>query len=227
MKRRLDGLAGVLAVALIPSACALQSSAIAPGSGDAAPVRDSAAVDGSDAASDARRDGATRDASRRDSTAADSSRPDSGAGDARMDSSMDTAPPDTGPPPCPSGYTRVLPDRTSCYRVSGSSRTWQEAERDCETDGAHLVVVDDAMEDDLVPDYHWIGYSETITDGDWLWVTGAGASSYEGWASGEPRFGGAACAVQRPDGWHDDNDYEDKRYVCEYDGVAADGSTWE
>jgi hypothetical protein len=145
-----------------------------------------------------------------------------------MDSAPpDTAPPDTGPPPCPTGYSRSLSGSSSCYRIVATGRTWQQAETDCESAGAHLIVVNDAAEDAFVPPRHWMGYSETVSDGDWVWVTGTTDSGYTGWASGEPAFGGAACAVQRTDGWHDDNDYENKSYVCEHDGVMADGSAWE
>jgi len=179
------------------------------------------------------------DAPGMDGTGPDAGPRDSGGGDTsadvRMDSSPpdssppDTGPPDTGPPDtgsgCPSGYSMNVVG--TCYRpVTSPTADWQSAERDCESDGAHIVVIDDATEDGLIPDRSWIGYTETVTADAWLWVTGSGASSYDGFASGEPRAGGAACAVQRSDGWHDDNCYELKAYVCEFDGRAADPATW-
>jgi hypothetical protein len=178
-----------------------------------------------DGARDAARDGTRVDAPVTDSNVVDAVVPDS----AVMDSApRDTAPADTAPPPCPAGYSRSRSGSISCYRfVTTPPLDWQNAERDCESDGAHLIVVNDSAEDDFVPDYHWIGYSETVSEGTFLWVTGAGASSYEVWGGSDPdRSADAWCVVQRPDDWHDDNCFETKSYVCEYDGEPADSTTW-
>lgn len=159
-------------------------------------------------------------------------------GPAETSRERDGAPPgevDSGPasdaasdaPGCPAGYT---PNPFgSCYRAeTATPRSWQEAEVDCESEGAHLVVVDSADEDAAIPDYHWIGYSETIQEGTFVWVTGPGSSSYESWAPSEPdSTENTYCVVTRPDDWHDDNCFEEKAYVCERDGVVADPSTWD
>ncbi len=219
-------------VCLVVAGCGLETSALAPpeeGVADAS-VGDGAAEGGP---TDARVDSRVAADGSMDAGPTDGGTPDGAAPDgAMMDGGVaDTAPPDTRPPDatpaCPSGYDRSLGASRSCYRIVSTTRTWQDAERDCESDGAHLIVVNDSVEDDFVPDYHWMGFSETVTDGDWRWVTGSRNSGYLGWAGGEPAYGGAACAVQRPDGWHDDNDYESKAYVCEHDGDAADAAAWE
>ena len=102
---------------------------------------------------------------------------------------------------------------------------WLSAELACESDGGHLVVIDDAIEDQLVPDSVWIGYSERVAAGDFRWVNGA-TNGFDGWASSEPVSGGGLCAEARSDGWHDDICGEAKSYFCEYDSVAADPSTY-
>jgi len=214
---------------LLMSACSLQTSALSPGddSGDVSlpsdgEVRDSVVADGEVP----------------DGPAMDATWPDVGPADTglRMDSMVvdsaaaDTTPSDSRRPDmglsCPSSYSMNVVG--TCYRIVTSPRLdWQDAERACEADGAHLVVVNDAAEDALVPDLHWIGYSETVTEGTFLWVTGAGASSYVVWGGTDPdRLADAYCVVQRPDDWHDDNCYETKPYVCEFDGRAADPAAW-
>lgn len=145
--------------------------------------------------------------------------PESQSSDAAVDAALT----------CPAGYGENA--FGTCYRFETSTpKSWQDAETDCESEGAHLVVVDTQDEDAALPDVHWIGYSETVSEGTYVWVTGAGRSSYENWAiaAGEPDLlQDAYCAVTRPDNWHDDNCFETKSYVCEYDGIVADPSTWD
>jgi hypothetical protein len=156
--------------------------------------------------------------------------PDAAAVDA------DPGAPDAPPPPidglpdasapdaasCPSGYTERVPG--SCYRFDDTPRTWQDAEADCETAGAHLAVVDSSEEDTYVTGNRWIGFTEIVTPGTFVWVTGA-TITHTGWASGEPgAVGGASCVESRSDGWHDDNCPELKPYACEHDGTPADPS---
>ena len=145
---------------------------------------------------------------------------------------------DGSPPPGDAGQ----PDAFSCpasyvsnafgtsYRIVTTPRTWQAAETDCEQSGGHLAVVETAAEDSALPTSteHWFGYSETSVQGTFLWVTGAGASTYTRWAAGEPdTIVGAYCAVTRPDGWHDDICTELKFYICECDGRPADPNAWQ
>jgi len=131
-----------------------------------------------------------------------------------------TAGSDGAPFACPTGYQ--LRVAGSCLRVVASAVTWDVAEADCESAGAHLVVVDDADEDLSVPDNVWIGFTELVTPGTFQWVTGID-NGFRGFASGEPgSVGGASCVEARADGWHDDNCPESKNYACEYDGHAAD-----
>jgi hypothetical protein len=129
---------------------------------------------------------------------------------------------------CPGGYTENA--FGSCYRIVTTPLSWQAAEAECETTtGAHLVVVDNGLEDAALPTAteHWIGYSETVAQGTYLWVTGAGVG-FERWAPTEPdSLADAYCATTRPDAWHDDNCFELKRSVCELDGVAADPAAWQ
>lgn len=126
---------------------------------------------------------------------------------------------------CPTGYLANV--NGSCYRFVTAAATWMLAEADCEDDasGAHLIVVDDATENAMLPPFHWIGYSEIVTAGVFLWVNGSTAA-YAGFAASDPVIGGAQCVVTRPDGWHDVNCGGLKSYVCEFDGIPADPTTY-
>jgi hypothetical protein len=125
---------------------------------------------------------------------------------------------------CPSRYT--LRVAGSCLRDVTTPATWDAAEADCETAGAHLVIVDDATENAAITGGRWIGYSERVTAGTFKWVTGV-PTAFEGWAVSEPgSIGGASCVEARADGWHDDNCPEAKAYTCEFDGRAADPATF-
>jgi hypothetical protein len=124
---------------------------------------------------------------------------------------------------CPNGYALRAPG--SCHRTGPIPLGWAAAETDCETDGAHLVVVDDAAENAALPDFVWIGFTENVVGGVFRWVTGVPAV-FTGWATGEPVPGGSTCTEARPDGWHDDGCTEPKLYVCEYDGLPADPTTF-
>ena len=125
---------------------------------------------------------------------------------------------------CPTGYTKTS---TGCRKTVTAAADWLTAEKDCENDspGAHLVVVDNATENGALPNNVWIGLSERVTAGVFLTVTGM-PQGYTAYAPGEPIVGGAQCIEKRSDGWHDDNCYEQKSYVCEHDGVPASPSAY-
>lgn len=197
---------------LLASGCAIEASGLGTLDGgsaiDAGSSRDARAIDST----------RTDAGGRIDAGGVDASRPDAAGGgtDAGHDAGR----------VCPSEYTENA--FGTCYRDVTSGERWQAAEEDCESDGAHLVVVDDAAENAAVPNGRWIGYSETVTEGTFLWVTGAGASTFAGpWGGGDPdRLDDAYCVERRSDGWHDDNCWEAKAYLCEHDGRPADPSTW-
>lgn len=144
----------------------------------------------------------------------DQSLPDKGVPDAPVK-------PDTFK--CPSGYT--LKSAGSCHKHVTNNADWLSAEKSCEQDGAHLVVVNNSQENSSLPNNVWIGISERVTAGVYLTVTGI-VQPFTAYAPGEPVAGGGQCIEARPDGWHDDGCQEAKDYVCEYDGVPADPAAY-
>ena len=164
---------------------------------------------------DARKDGTAKvDAAKPDVKKPDAAKPDAKKPDAAKPDALS----------CPTGYTKTS---TGCRKTVTAAADWLTAEKDCENDspGAHLVVVDNATENGALPNNVWIGLSERVTAGVFLTVTGM-PQGYTAYAPGEPIAGGAQCIEKRSDGWHDDNCYEQKSYVCEHDGVPASPSAY-
>ncbi|XP_075062229.1 asialoglycoprotein receptor 1-like isoform X1 [Mixophyes fleayi] len=115
----------------------------------------------------------------------------------------------------------------SCYYVSQKSIPWSDAKKDCEDKMSHLVVINNAEEQDYVSKLTqgittWIGLTDV--DGSWRWVDG---TSYETtpkfWADTQPDdwyghgFGGGEDCAHMKFGyvWNDDHCSRRFQYICE------------
>ncbi|XP_075061079.1 C-type lectin domain family 10 member A-like [Mixophyes fleayi] len=114
----------------------------------------------------------------------------------------------------------------SCYYVSQKSRQWPDAKKDCEDMKSHLVVINNAKEQDYVIQLTqgittWIGLTDM--DGSWKWVDG---TSYETtpkfWLENQPDNWFSYyiteiedCAQIKNDGWNDDRCSRRFQYICE------------
>ncbi|XP_039662405.1 C-type lectin domain family 4 member A-like isoform X2 [Perca fluviatilis] len=80
------------------------------------------------------------------------------------------------PQGCPQGWRLYM---SSCYYVSTVTKTWQNAQFDCEARGAHLVVLNDTKEEDAVRGFGsqvaWIGLraQRNVRLDSWTWVDGS------------------------------------------------------
>ncbi|XP_006105151.1 asialoglycoprotein receptor 2 [Myotis lucifugus] len=115
----------------------------------------------------------------------------------------------------------------SCYWFSRSGLTWPQAEKYCQLENAHLVVINSREEQRFIaqhssPFHTWIGLTES--DGSWKWVDGTDyGNSYRNWAFGEPNNwqgheegGNEDCAEVQDDGrWNDDFCLQVQRWACE------------
>lgn len=132
------------------------------------------------------------------------------------------------PGECLTGYTDL---GTGCYRlVLDPELSWLEAEHACEADGAHLVVLDDAAEHqviaDMVPagvDDLAMGASDRITEGEFVSVTRQ--PMFQPWAAGEPD-GAEDCVKLTQGELKDSSCIDTEEYICEYDGLPADQSAF-
>lgn len=115
----------------------------------------------------------------------------------------------------------------SCYWFSRSGKPWLEAEKYCQLENAHLVVINSREEQKFIvqhtnPFRAWIGLTDS--DGFWKWVDDTDyRHSYKNWAASQPddwrghELGGSEdCAeIQRDGRWNDDFCQQVKRWVCE------------
>ncbi|KAM8954790.1 C-type lectin domain family 10 member A-like [Lycaon pictus] len=123
----------------------------------------------------------------------------------------------------------------SCYWFSRSGKSWPEADKYCQLESAHLVVVNSREEQTFVQEhigssYTWMGLSDP--EGIWKWVDGTDyetnfkwlwSSLLRNWKPGQPDDwhghglgGGEDCAHFHPDGkWNDDACQRSYRWVCE------------
>ena len=86
---------------------------------------------------------------------------------------------------------------TSCYKFFTSSKTWENAKKECEKWHARLVKVDSREEDDFIKtevlpidkkDNYWIGLSDSDNENDWKWTDGTqlDLDGYKNWIGYEP-----------------------------------------
>lgn len=144
-------------------------------------------------------------------------------------------------PVCQQTYTTQVDGLSSRYKVVLPGQPWVVAESDCESEGAHLVVIDDEAENTWVQsiaaealtdsvssnELVWLGMSDHAVEGEFRWVTG-GALTTPRWADSEPNslYEAEDCVELRSSGtWNDDRCNAKIAYVCECDS-APNASTW-
>jgi hypothetical protein len=127
---------------------------------------------------------------------------------------------------CGPGYA-AFPGVTSLYRI-GPATAWLKAEADCESDGGHLIVIDDSAENawaatNAPTGVAWIGSSDHVTEGTFRWVTGA-PMMFTSWDPAEPNnsINSEDCAQTFSNHlWNDARCQDVLSYICECDRVAA------
>ncbi|XP_072497364.1 asialoglycoprotein receptor 1 [Notamacropus eugenii] len=125
---------------------------------------------------------------------------------------------------CPLGW---LEFEESCYWFSRSGKPWTEAEKYCQMENSHLVVINSWSEQSFVihhtsPVSTWIGLNDL--EGTWKWVDGTSYdSNIKNWMPSQPDNwhghglgGGEDCVHLHSDGgWNDDVCQRPYRWVCE------------
>jgi Lectin C-type domain len=140
---------------------------------------------------------------------------------------------------CMQTYPTIPAGLTSRYKESAMPQTWVDAERDCESEGGHLIVIDDQAENVWMSSVaaksvtnnksthqlSWIGLGDSATEGAFRWVSGR-AVDLALWADSEPNslYGDEDCVEIRATGqWNDDHCDAKLTYVCECDGATSAG----
>uniref|UniRef100_A0A8C9CLU1 Asialoglycoprotein receptor 1 n=1 Tax=Phocoena sinus TaxID=42100 RepID=A0A8C9CLU1_PHOSS len=136
------------------------------------------------------------------------------------------------PPPPPGSERTCCPVNWvdfegKCYWFSRSGKPWPEAEKYCQLEDAHLVVVGSWEEQKFIqhhmgPVNTWMGLTDQ--NGPWKWVDGTDyESGFKNWRPEQPDDwyghglgGGEDCAHFTDDGrWNDDVCQRPYRWVCE------------
>jgi hypothetical protein len=161
---------------------------------------------------------------------------DAGAGGSDADLPVADAAEDAPPAPdaalamCGAAYAPLAGGSPSeaTYRGVEARRPWMEARSACQTDGADLVVVDDATEaeavaalvQDATSPYFWVGVFQPSGPGVDPWETvRGGLATYLPWAPGQPTGGPEMCALfgdlGAPHELYDFNCAGTQYFVCE------------
>ncbi|XP_047460791.1 C-type lectin-like [Mugil cephalus] len=107
-----------------------------------------------------------------------------------------------------------------CYKYISTRLTWADAEIQCMSEGAHLVSIHSAEEQNFVKTlimnfdpaigYTWIGLNDIYKEGTWMWSDGS-AVNFTFWKAGEPNNSlGKENCVQT---WTSDTTWND--YTCQ------------
>lgn len=133
---------------------------------------------------------------------------------------------------CAAGFGTIGTQSSKYFISSTTTRTWSAAEADCEARNAHLVVIGSDAERIAIhnaqPDVSWIGMSDLVTTGTFLWLTDEDTGGYPPptgtppWAFDPSQSSGHCVAIGVNGTWGNIDCTLSREYICECDGYAAD-----
>ncbi|XP_038077198.1 lymphocyte antigen 75-like [Patiria miniata] len=128
------------------------------------------------------------------------------------------------PSGCDAGWVAF---EASCYKIEGTPEvSWDQAKSDCESMGAHLIVVNERFEQSFMSSQlglqngqmFWIGMSEGDTRGSYQWTNGA-PITYTHWDRGQPDDSRGSCVAVTSGSaaglWNVDGCNAGFSYICE------------
>ena len=136
----------------------------------------------------------------------------------------------------------ISSDNGHRYQLFDTSMSWNEAEAYCESLGGHLATITSEEEQAKIEELltigtrnsYWLGATDELTNGEWLWVTGEDFS-YENWANGQPdnSYNGSESylGISRINqSWADANEWNDflidalstnGGFICEWESLDS------
>ncbi|XP_078380532.1 uncharacterized protein LOC144663449 isoform X2 [Oculina patagonica] len=122
--------------------------------------------------------------------------------------------------------------QSSCYKLFTDEKDWDNANTSCVANGAQLVKIESADENDFIKKellagrvHYWIGLTDAETENYWKWSDGSKLAGYINWMSGEPNnYENEDCGEILKGNFHDalyDGEWGDDRcsrakgYICE------------
>ena len=122
---------------------------------------------------------------------------------------------------CPPGWG--APFSEHCYLPVAEEKSWGEAQSFCKDNqsSSDLASIYSTFEDIYVRglaqnlgEFSWIGLSDTLSEGSWVWQGGA-AAQYVHWQDGEPNGDRREnCVDIGQGGWRDDNCGDKRSFIC-------------
>ncbi len=121
-------------------------------------------------------------------------------------------------------------DGTRYFAVCNGNQTWEQARTACMDaygPDAELAIIDNATDQEgllqrIAGIDHWIGMTDIVREGLWLWHDGSAAFmdgapvSFNGWRPDQPGDNGEHCGELDAGGWADANCGQNQRYICEH-----------
>jgi hypothetical protein len=115
--------------------------------------------------------------------------------------------------------------------MSYDHESWTRANEIASSAGGYLLVLDDSIENNWVnsnipDDYRWnsfwMGYHDSVNEGDFQWVNGSD-SSYTNWNNGQPdNAGGEDFTELLNNGrWNDLPNNHHRRFIIEFSGTVS------
>ncbi|KAL9970563.1 hypothetical protein ACROYT_G022962 [Oculina patagonica] len=118
----------------------------------------------------------------------------------------------------------------SCYKLFTEPETWNNAAAKCKSLGAELVKVESADENDfLIKTFltasavtYWIGLTDQVEEGKWMWTDGSLLANYTNWAGNNPNnLGGNQNCVHISKGSFQLGDHYIKRFNGEWNDLEC------
>ncbi len=128
---------------------------------------------------------------------------------------------DDAPPATPAGYTYHSQGGGSYYYLSTTTADYHTARANARAAGGHLAVVTSAAENALLPPpIAWLGGTDELVEGTWVWETFE-PFSYTNWSPGEPNNSGNEDGIITwgSNTWNDHKLHIPEKWVLEVEGA--------
>ncbi|XP_041372904.1 galactose-specific lectin nattectin-like [Gigantopelta aegis] len=136
-------------------------------------------------------------------------------------------------PGCPLYWTL---HKDSCYTIPQIPQSWTSAMAFCMAHGAHLAEITSSEENhfvlQLVKQNHpsevelWIGGTDAVSEGHWVWTHSGTLLGYQNWDVNEPNSysDGEQCLTFRTNGkWNDGHCNVTLHGICEISALTEPG----